>query len=302
MLADWPQVRERLALIRGNYTQAVNEVADHLEDAPVLQALAAADPETMQAIHDAGFRIPTADEQDIRAQARDIILAEQLEKTLLTPAIKQQVAGRMNLSGTEVTTNVLWDMLKSPDHAQWFLRQLDSAGLAPEELTPATINRLARERGKMRSMTEAERKVGDTGTGFFGLGERMTWLLGVSLLLCAVGITNAMLMSVTERYREIATLKCLGALDGSILTIFVLEACLLGFAGAIAGALLGALLGLLRLLFSFGGLVAVTFPMMELLLAFVVVTIVGVLLAGLASIYPSLKAARLAPMEAMRIE
>jgi putative ABC transport system permease protein len=302
MLADWPRVRDRLELIRGNYTVAVNQVAEHLEDTPVLQALAQADPETMQAIHDAGFRIPPDDERDIRAQARDIILAEQLEKTLLTQEIKQQVAGRMNLSGTEVTTDVLWNMLKSPEHAEWFPRQLQSADMAPEELTAATITRLARERGKMRSMTEAERKVGDVGTGFFGLGERMTWLLAVSLLLCAVGITNAMLMSVTERYREIATLKCLGALDGSILTIFVLEACLLGFAGAIAGAVLGALLGLLRLLLSFGGLVTLTLPLVELLLAFAVVTVVGVLLAGLASIYPSLKAARLAPMEAMRIE
>ncbi|HOT52163.1 MAG TPA: hypothetical protein PLI07_14365, partial [Candidatus Hydrogenedentes bacterium] len=57
-------------------------------------------------------------------------------------------------------------------------------------------------------------------------GNRATqvWLAAISLLVCVVGITNAMLMSVTERYREIGTMKCLGALDWFVVKLFLIEA------------------------------------------------------------------------------
>src|SRR5438105_14869317 len=53
---------------------------------------------------------------------------------------------------------------------------------------------------------------------------RLQWLAFLSLLMCLVGITNSMLMSVTERYKEIGTFKCLGATDGFIVKVFFLEA------------------------------------------------------------------------------
>ena len=59
------------------------------------------------------------------------------------------------------------------------------------------------------------------------------WLVTLSLLVSAVAISNAMLMSVTERYREIGTMKCLGALNSFIARLFVLEALFLGLAGAL---------------------------------------------------------------------
>ena len=49
------------------------------------------------------------------------------------------------------------------------------------------------------------------------LSDRQMFLLGVSFVVCMVGIANAMLMAITERFREIATMKCLGATDGFIL-------------------------------------------------------------------------------------
>ena len=70
---------------------------------------------------------------------------------------------------------------------------------------------------------------------------RLQWLVATSLLMCLVGITNSMLMSVTERYREIGTIKCLGASDGFIVKVFFLEALLLGLIGSFSGALLGSL-------------------------------------------------------------
>src|SRR2546423_14125354 len=53
--------------------------------------------------------------------------------------------------------------------------------------------------------------------------KRLEWLSIMALVVCAVGITNAMLMSVTERYKEIGTMKRLGGLDGFIVKLFVIE-------------------------------------------------------------------------------
>src|SRR5262249_9292677 len=50
---------------------------------------------------------------------------------------------------------------------------------------------------------------------------RQIWLVVMSLVVCTVGISNSMLMSVTERFKEIGTMKCLGALDSFIVKLFL---------------------------------------------------------------------------------
>ena len=75
--------------------------------------------------------------------------------------------------------------------------------------------------------------------------QKNTWLVVMSLLVSVVGITNAMLMSVTERYKEIGTIKCLGALDNFVVKLFLIESGLLGFFGALIGSVLGMLFMLL---------------------------------------------------------
>ncbi len=74
---------------------------------------------------------------------------------------------------------------------------------------------------------------------------RSNWLVALSLLVCAVGITNSMLMSVTERFREIGTMKCLGALNQFVVKIFMIEACLMGVIASTLGWTAGTLLILL---------------------------------------------------------
>ena len=68
---------------------------------------------------------------------------------------------------------------------------------------------------------------------------RLQWLVALSLLVCAVGITNSMLMSVSERFREIGTMKCLGALDQFIVKIFMIEAFMIGVIASALGWVLG---------------------------------------------------------------
>ncbi|MFW2366448.1 MAG: ABC transporter permease, partial [Desulforhopalus sp.] len=81
---------------------------------------------------------------------------------------------------------------------------------------------------------------------------KQRWIVFLSLLVCIVGIINAQLMSVTERFREIGTLKCLGALDRFIVRIFVIEASLQGVAGSVVGALLGGVVAAVSATFRFG--------------------------------------------------
>lgn len=74
---------------------------------------------------------------------------------------------------------------------------------------------------------------------------RSLWLIALSLLVCGVGITNSMLMSVTERFREIGTMKCLGALSQFVVKIFMIEAVLMGLIASTLGWMVGTLLMLI---------------------------------------------------------
>jgi len=135
-----------------------------------------------------------------------------------------------------------------------------------------------------------------------GLSERTFWLVVVSFLVCVVGIANAMLMAVTERFREIATMKCLGSLDEFIMTIFLIESGLQGLIGAVFGVVLGLLLALARCGNWYGMYTFYYFPIGQVALNMFVSMAAGMLLAMLAAVYPAWVASRMAPMEAMRVE
>jgi len=131
---------------------------------------------------------------------------------------------------------------------------------------------------------------------------RTIWLVTLSLLVCAVGITNAMLMSVMERFRDIGTMKCLGALDSFILKLFFLESLFLGLAGSFVGAIVGAGLTVLSLLFKYGPLTWAHTPWGEVPLILAAATGLGAFLTSAAAYYPAHKAARMPPIEAMRAD
>jgi hypothetical protein len=131
---------------------------------------------------------------------------------------------------------------------------------------------------------------------------RQAFLMAISFVVCMVGIANAMLMAITERFREIATMKCLGATDRFILQQFLMEAAFQGFAGGIAGMLIGALLSLAKSSVIYGGYLFDYFTATGMLAAGGICIVSGVALSTLASIYPSWMASRMAPMDAMRLE
>ncbi len=131
---------------------------------------------------------------------------------------------------------------------------------------------------------------------------KQRWIIFLSLLVCVVGIINAQLMSVTERFREIGTLKCLGALDRFIVRIFVIEATIQGVAGSLAGALLGALAAILTAMGKFG-LASAGFITWSVIAKTILIAIgTGTVLSLLGVLYPAIVAARMQPVEAMRVE
>jgi len=71
------------------------------------------------------------------------------------------------------------------------------------------------------------------------VGTYQIWVAIIALFICAVGIVNSMLISVAERYKEIGTIKCLGAMNRHVLTIFLIEGFLLGLIGGVIGSLTG---------------------------------------------------------------
>lgn len=130
---------------------------------------------------------------------------------------------------------------------------------------------------------------------------RTIWIVSISLLVTLIGITNSLLMSVTERFREIGTMKCLGALSSFIRRIFFIESTLIGIVGGILGALSGFVFSLILYAFTYGpGLILASIPIGPVLVALVGCTIGGVVCSVLAAIYPAGYASRMVPATALR--
>ncbi|MBM4031313.1 MAG: FtsX-like permease family protein [Planctomycetes bacterium] len=128
------------------------------------------------------------------------------------------------------------------------------------------------------------------------------WLAILALLVCFVGIVNAMFMTVQERFREIGTMKCLGALDAFIVKIFLIESAILGFIGTLFGVAIGLILSVGRQTYHYGWPTLDYFPPGSVLTAALSAAVIGLVLSVLAAIFPARKAARMEPVAAMRIE
>jgi putative ABC transport system permease protein len=130
---------------------------------------------------------------------------------------------------------------------------------------------------------------------------RAGWILTIALLVTVIGIANAMIMSVTERFREIGTMKCLGALSSFVRRLFLIESSLMGFVGGLAGTIFGTLFSAFVYSLTYGfelTLGSVNYPL--LLLAMAGSLVAGVSLSILAAIYPANFAARMVPASALR--
>ena len=130
----------------------------------------------------------------------------------------------------------------------------------------------------------------------------LTAIASISLIVGGIGIMNIMLVSVTERTREIGLRKAVGATNNDILQQFLIESVLLTFVGGVVGILVGAgVVGLvyfiLTTFFSSIGWVF-AFPISPVILGLLVSGIAGIAFG----IYPARQAARKNPIDALRYE
>jgi putative ABC transport system permease protein len=145
----------------------------------------------------------------------------------------------------------------------------------------------------------------------------LTSLAGISLLVAGIGIMNIMIVSVMERTREIGILKSLGMKNQTVMVIFLSEAALIGFLGAVIGIVFG--LGLSNFVTRFGfallgggagsstlngqrtGLMFSINPVLTPTV-FIGALVFGVATSVLFGLYPAWRASKLKPVDALRYE
>jgi hypothetical protein len=300
LIQRWPQVKQQSMAVRDGWARAIAKVEVQLQGRALLAALEDIEGDFGHRLLATGFRPDRGDPALVALEAARMRTSEQVEQTLASLPLRQAVAAYLDLLPGQINTRIVWQFLRQRGRAAWYLRQLDEHSLAIPGLDVDALLELAHAKAEVNALVRASRLSGSSGQGV--LSERMAWLAAVSMVVCIVGIANAMLMSVTQRFHEIATLKCLGALDEFIAMTFIMEACVLGVVGGLAGALIGLALGLSRMLVMFGGVLVPAIPYADLAVAVAVAVGAGIVLAAFATLVPALKAARLAPMEAMRVE
>jgi hypothetical protein len=263
--------------------------------------LAEPPPDLADTLRGLGFGNEGADLDPVVADARYDRDLRTVADLLRHAGFRREISKAAKVPPTAVSLAALSRVYLTGAGPALFEKTLAKCGLTVS-CAPDRLRELLRGHLRRTRVLDIEAMTAGFEQSSFGFSRRTLWLICVSFVVCIVGIANAMLMSVMERFREIATMKCLGATDTFVMTLFVLESCLQGVVGGFLGALLGLLLSLPSAAMQYGALAWKALPGGEMAGAAGAAIGMGVILAAVASVYPAHVAARLVPMEAMRVE
>jgi putative ABC transport system permease protein len=268
-------------------------------------------------------------EDQVRSASTVVVLGNTLAKTLFgngqavgqNVRIKDQslrVIGVLNLKGSSgfgsvddqalVPITVAQQRLfgaRTPDGNGWQVSsiQISVIDSADIDSVQARLQALLRDRHNVKADGTADDFRIMNQASFLSTLTTITTLLtaflaavaGISLLVGGIGIMNIMLVSVTERTREIGLRKAVGARPRDILLQFVVEALVISLVGGIIGLLFG---GGIALIVTLTGLITATVTLSSVLLAVGFSLAVGLFFG----IYPAQRAAKLNPIQALRYE
>ena len=166
----------------------------------------------------------------------------------------------------------------------------------------SNIEKLLRDRHRIRKGADDDFNVRNLTSLMETMSETTTMITlllgsiaGISLIVGGIGIMNIMMVSVTERTREIGIRKAIGATYNSIMLQFLIESTLISILGGVVGIILG--IGLAKGISQFGGFTTVI-SIVSIIASFGFSLMVGIFFGML----PARKAARLDPIDALRYE
>jgi putative ABC transport system permease protein len=185
-----------------------------------------------------------------------------------------------------------------------YVNSILASGISEDQISDAVdeISSLLRENHKLAPSDDNDftvRTQSDISNIFGTISKVMTILLasiaGISLLVGGIGIMNIMLVSVTERTREIGIRMAIGAKGRDVLMQFMIESIVISFIGGLIGILLGIVAS--WLVGKFGGW-PIVITLSSIILSFVFSAAIGLFFGW----YPARKAAALNPIDALRYE
>lgn len=300
---EHPLLTDFVARAQKGQSNAIDMVRRELGSMTILTAIATGGASMLDLLSRAGYIMDSAMLNRISGQTSLSSGERSLNRLLGVAEARAAVARRLNVGQDKVDLARVTRWVTTLDRAEELHALLTVHGGGAQVLSAGEILKVSRHlvRSAKLQRVATDRPVSG-GRGFSAMPEATRWLIVVSFMVCAFGICNTMFMSVTERFTEIATMKCLGAMDGFIMQLFVFESIIMGMVGSAIGIALGMVLVLARGVSVYGGMLFESFPVKVMVWAMGTSCVSGVLLAVVAAVGPAWMAARLAPMEAMRVE